>query len=460
MRTFFLQIFLAFWASTIAIFVVATALNPDGHRGSLENIFAFAQEDAARVSSIAVGAYRWHGCEGLAHMGDHYLLADSRGNMLCGATASSKLQHAIHYALTQHRFQTVHDDDMWVTATPLDDQRGSFVVIHRRPYLRRPYFPHLPAVALPVSLVVTFLFAFVLTRPVRALSRAFRQFSAGDLSVRLPVARRWWSGLGGSDVHTLMLDFNQMADRVGSLIQAQKTLVRDVSHELRSPLTRLRLALEMERDETHAPSPFLDRMEVETERVNELIGQMLTLSLMESTRELPSKERVDIGDLILSLLPNLEFEATARKCSLRLVQEVRGLSVTGSPELLRRAVENVVRNAIRFTATDTEVEVTVRLDESHDKKRGGARTFRWIAVDVADRGPGVPDGSLGLLFHAFYRTDTARRDTTGGFGVGLSIAERAIHLHGGIIFAQNRDEGGLMVSIRLPDRQNELVGSY
>jgi two-component system sensor histidine kinase CpxA len=451
MRTFFLQIFLAFWVSTIAIFAVATALNPDAHRGSLENIFAFAQEDAARVSAIAVGAYHWQGCEGLAHMGDHYLLADSHGNMLCGATASRKLQQAVHSALAKHQFQTVHDGDMWVTATPLDDQNGTFVVIHRRPYVRRPYFPHLPAVALPVSLLVTFLFAFVLTRPVRALSRAFRRFSAGDLSVRVPVERRWWSGLGGSDVHTLMLDFNQMADRVGSLIQAQKTLVRDVSHELRSPLTRLRLALEMERDETQEPSPFLDRMEVETERVNELIGQMLTLSLMESTRELPSKERVDIGDLILSLLPNLEFEAAARKCSVRLVQEVCDLSVTGSAELLRRAVENVVRNAIRFTETGTEVEVTVRTDESSEKKRNGARTPRMIAVDVADRGPGVPEESLDLLFRAFYRTDAARRDTTGGFGVGLSIAERAIHLLGGTIFARNRDIGGLIVSIRLPE---------
>jgi two-component system sensor histidine kinase CpxA len=252
-----------------------------------------------------------------------------------------------------------------------------------------------------------------------------------------------------------MLDFNQMADHVGLLLQAQKTLVRDVSHELRSPLTRLRLALEMERDETQAPSQFLNRMEVETERLNELIGQMLTLSLMESTRELPSKERVDIGELILSLLPNLEFEATARKCSVRLVQEVRGLSITGSAELLRRAVENVVRNAIRFTATGTEVEVIVRTEESSDRKRNGTRTPQLIAVDVADRGPGVPEESLSLLFRAFYRTDMARRDTTGGFGVGLSIAERAIHLHGGSIFAQNRDGGGLIVSIRLPEQRLE-----
>lgn len=457
MRTFFLQIFLAFWVSTIAIFAVATALNPDGHRGSLENIFAFAQEDAARVSAIAVGAYQWHGCEGLAHMGDHYLLANSHGNMLCGATASQRLQQAVHKALAQHQFQTVHDGNMWVTATPIDDQNRTFVVIHRRPYVRRPYLPHLPAEALPVSLLVTFLFAFVLTRPVRALSRAFRQFSAGDLSARVPVERRWWSGLGGSDVHTLMLDFNHMAGRVGSLIQAQKTLVRDVSHELRSPLTRLRLALEMERDETKTPSPFLDRMEVETERLNELIGQMLTLSLMESTGELSSKERVDIGGLILSLLPNLEFEAAARKCSVRLVQEARGLSVTGSAELLRRAVENVIRNAIRFTAPGTEVGVTVCTDEDSQKKRNGAGAQRVIAVDVADRGPGVPEESLNLLFSAFYRTDAARRDTTGGFGVGLSIAERAIHLHGGSIFARNRDGGGLIVSIRIPEQRAEAV---
>jgi two-component system sensor histidine kinase CpxA len=247
-----------------------------------------------------------------------------------------------------------------------------------------------------------------------------------------------------------MLDFNYMADRVSSLIQAQKTLVRDVSHELRSPLTRLRLALEMERDGTPLPSPFLDRMEMETERVNELIGQMLTLSLIESTRELPAPDRLDIGELIRSLLPTLEFEASARQCTISLDQPECDLFVSGSPELLRRAVENIVRNAIRFTLPETRVEVTVRPEHPAASRRGVQERVSHIEIDVADRGPGVPEESLGLLFRAFYRTDTARRDSTGGFGVGLSIAERAIHLHGGSVVARNRPGGGLVISLRLP----------
>jgi two-component system sensor histidine kinase CpxA len=458
MRTLFLQMFLAFWVSTIGIFVVATALNPDGGHGNLENIFAFAQEDAAHVNNLVVGAYLRHGCKGLDPLGDHYALADSSGNVLCGEQVSAKVSGMIRSALAQRNTKAVHDSGMWFTITPVNAESQPYVVLHRRPYEPRPYFPRLPAVALPVSLAVTFLFAFFLTRPVRRLSDAFRHFSSGDLSVRLPVEKRRWSGLGGSDVRSLMVDFNHMADRIDSLVQAQKLLVRDVSHELRSPLARLRLALEMAREESVTPLPSFDRMEIETERVNDLIGQMLTLSLMESKGEISRKEMVDVTELVESLLPDLKFEAAARHCSIFRSVSAQPLLVSGNAELLRRAIENIVRNAIRFTREGTAVEIAAHLVDAKDISEVQlSDSHRMIAIDVADHGPGVPEKSLDLLFCAFYRTDAARRDSTGGFGVGLSIAERAVHLHNGRVSAKNRPGGGLIVSIYLPEHLHETT---
>lgn len=447
MRTFFLQMFVAFWVSTIGIFLVATALNPDGQHGSLENIFAFSEQDAAQVNASVIAVYQHHGCDEAGRIAKQYLLTDGQGRALCGQAITGKSHALIQKAVGNNRMEGVHDGDQWVTATPVHDAQGLYVVVHQGKYVPRPWFPHLPAVALPVSLIVTFLFAFVLTLPVRALSRAFRRFSAGDLAVRLPVGRGGNTGWGGSDVRSLMQDFNYMADRVSGLIDAQKMLVRDVSHELRSPLARLRLALEMAREETTTPLPALDRMEIEAERVNDLIGQMLTLSMMESTRELSSTESVDLADLLAELMPAMEFEALKRERRTQMSVAPGTMVVLGNVELLRRMIENVVRNAIRHTAKGTSVAITVRRSSSEEK---GASHSQRVVIEVADHGTGVPEESLPKLFRAFYRTDRSRNDATGGYGIGLSIAERAAHLHHGTITAYNRPEGGLLVKMELP----------
>ncbi|WP_367182495.1 ATP-binding protein [Edaphobacter sp.] len=291
-----------------------------------------------------------------------------------------------------------------------------------------------------------------MTRPVRALSQAFRRFSGGDLSVRLPVSPNRWSEIGGTDVRTLMLDFNYMADRVNELVDAQKLLIRDVSHELRSPLARLRMALEIARDDKDEILPSLDRMEAEADRVNELIGQMLTLSLMESTGHLTRLEEFSIDDMMETLLPDMKFEAAARGCTILYQKPSEIPLINGNPELFRRGVENVVRNAIRHTAPNTAVEIEVSYDTSLrvTNKLHNTTHLGGVRIQIRDRGPGVPEPSLPNLFRAFYRTDAARQDSTGGFGVGLSIAERSVELHGGSIRAFNRKGGGLMVDILVP----------
>ena len=461
MKTFFLQLFLSFWLAALGILIGSTLLFPGSNPGPIENFRAAGQASSTRIVDDSLREFAEDGCPGLTKMEGSFIVLHTDGTPLCDEKLSAQEQQLIKRTLADmHGWGlNARAGESWIQMHPAKSSDGrQWMLFGRTKYVHGLGIPPLPRSALPASVIVTFVLALILTRPVRRLSAAFRAFAAGDLSVRLPVARNWWSSVGGADIRELMLDFNHMAERVNELIDAQKMLVRDISHELRSPLARLRLALEMTREETQEHLPSLDRMEAEAERVNELIGQMLTLSLMESTRQSALKETVSAEEIVRSLLPNMEFEAAGRGCSILFHSRGPIPQTSGNRELLRRALENVMRNAIRFTEVGTTVEVEVYAEQC-------AVLFGpAVHVIVSDRGPGVPEQNLGMIFRAFYRTDSARRDATGGFGVGLSIAERAVALHGGRISAQNRSGGGLSVEILLPVavKENavpELVGA-
>jgi two-component system sensor histidine kinase CpxA len=233
-----------------------------------------------------------------------------------------------------------------------------------------------------------------------------------------------------------------MAERLESLVGAQKLLLRDVSHELRSPLARLSVALELAREDADPElGKHLARMERETEKLNQLIGQLLALSSMEARDSLSTLETLSLNRLCEQILPDAEYEAQRRPCSVVLRQDAE-CSIQGDRELLCRAIENVVRNAIRYTAPNTEV--TVRVRESSQQPE------RWAMIEVTDEGPGIPDAELEHIFRPFYRLDVARSSSTGGFGVGLAITERAVRLHGGTLRAINRPEGGTCIEMKFP----------
>jgi two-component system sensor histidine kinase CpxA len=186
-------------------------------------------------------------------------------------------------------------------------------------------------------------------------------------------------------------------------------------------------------------STHLDRIERETERLNQLIGQLLTLSSMEAAESLDKPERFSLNDLLRQILPDAEYEAKQRGAGVLLHAKCE-CAVEGRRELLYRAVENVVRNAIRYTNADSQVEIQLEKDHAG----------RMALIEVSDRGPGIPESELHSIFRPFYRIDLARASQTGGFGVGLAIAERAIKLHNGRIRASNRSGGGATVQIALP----------
>ncbi len=233
-----------------------------------------------------------------------------------------------------------------------------------------------------------------------------------------------------------------MAQQLQTLIAAQRSLLHEVSHELRSPLARLQAAIGLARQSPQKVESSLDRIEQEAVRVDELVGQLLTLSRMEASVSDGSRERVeriDLVDVVASIAADAHFEAQSSGRAVvfqgqgELVADVRA-------ELLHRAVENVVRNAVKYTRPGTTVEVSAGANEAGD-------TF---VMRVADRGPGVAESELDAIFQPFYRS--ADQPPGPGFGLGLAITRRAVEAHGGTVRASNRDGGGLVIEISVPLR--------
>jgi len=282
--------------------------------------------------------------------------------------------------------------------------------------------------------LVCYLLAWYIAAPVVRLRQATQKLASGDLSARAGVP-----GKRRDEIAGLIRDFDVMADRIEGLLKSQSRLLNDISHELRSPLARLNVALGLARQRSGPDSAeMLERIELEAERLNEMIGRLLTLARLEDAGTVPEGTDVNLNEVVERVAADAEFEAQARECRVKCVLPVQEIKLRGEAALLHSAIENVVRNAVRYTRENTQVEVT--LEKSGDE----------AVVKVTDEGPGVAAESLGKLFQPFYRIDDARGRQTGGVGLGLSITDRAVRLHKGTVVARNRAEGGLLVEIRLP----------
>jgi two-component system sensor histidine kinase CpxA len=301
-------------------------------------------------------------------------------------------------------------------------------------------------IAVLVSGIVCYVLAGYLTSDVRRLRAATQQLAAGDLSARAEAPK----GRRRDEIAQLVRDFNAMAGRLQDLVTAQSRLLNDISHELRSPLARLSVALGLAWQRAGADAhSALDRIELEATRLNELIGRLLTLARLEGGEDAMRRTAIPLDQLVQDITLDADFEAQTRQCHVRCdVQDE--ITVFGSVSLLHSAIENVIRNATRHTREGTDVEVQVAQESRNGKPEA--------VVRVTDRGPGVPQEALEKLFRPFYRLDDARGRQTGGVGLGLAITERAVRLHGGTVRAANRPEGGLVVEIRLPlDRADSSV---
>jgi signal transduction histidine kinase len=303
-----------------------------------------------------------------------------------------------------------------------------------------PMGPH-PALRIFLFLVVSggvcYGLARYLTAPIIKIREATRRFAAGDLHIRIGKEM----GSRRDELADLGSDFDRMAERIQSLVTLQWQLLGDISHELRSPLTRLRVAVELlQQPRRFDPGLIAERIEKEIDRLNEMIGQVLTLTRLEIGRDGVRMSPVDLAQLVEEVAADGDFEARGHNRGVQLAENTP-CTVMGNEVLLRRAVENVLRNAIRYTAEHSVVEMRMLVSP------GSARDT--VEIRVRDHGPGVPAKEQENLFRPFYRVSHARERQSGGTGLGLAITERSVRLHRGTVNAQNAPDGGLVVTITL-----------
>lgn len=306
-------------------------------------------------------------------------------------------------------------------------------VPHRRRPSQPPPFAFLLLGGLLGSLAFSALLAWYLSRPIRNLSWALRQIEEGRLETRV----RPLMGRRRDEISDLGADFDRMAGQIEALVGAQKRLLHDVSHELRAPLARLQVAVGLARQQPAKLDQYLERIERESQRLDQLVGEVLTLARLESGMVQEMREEIDLGDLLAGVVEDACFEADAQRRRIGLANEAEGRDrLHGQAELLHCAIENVIRNALHHTPEGGTIEVALR--------EGGL----GLRLTVDDHGPGVPEAELAAIFKPFRRG--VHEQDGNGYGLGLAIARRAIEAHGGAIQAVNRPEGGLRVIIDLP----------
>ncbi|CNI68278.1 HAMP domain-containing protein [Yersinia mollaretii] len=278
------------------------------------------------------------------------------------------------------------------------------------------------------------LLAWNLTRPMRQLRAGFERVAQGDLSVRLlPVMRR-----RHDELTEVARDFDSMAERLEVLVSAREQLLHDVSHELRSPLARLQLAIGLARQNPSKVENSLQRIEHESERLDKMIGELLALSRAENHDLSDDDEYFDLHELVKVVVNDARYEAQVPGVDilLQVAPQPVEYTVKGNAELMRRAIDNIVRNALRFSAQGQQVKVTLSPVE------------KSYQIQVADQGPGVEESKLSCIFDPFVRVKSAMSGK--GYGLGLAITRKVILALGGQVEARNGEQGGLVITLRVP----------
>jgi signal transduction histidine kinase len=453
MGRLFLKIFLGFW---LAMFIGASMailmLVVSGSEPLVARWNAIAGAAMAYYAQTAAETYEREGSAGLISLLDRMqrendiraYLFDVDGHELSGRDAPERIKELARRASASGRNERAFAGKRTLVAqTAAGPFAGRYVLVGDMPRGRRGirsnllvWLIYLIAFLLAVSLIC-YLLARYLTAPIVKLRAGVRRLASGDVKVRVGpgIGRR------SDELADLAHDFDAMADRIEALIAAQQRLLGDISHELRSPLTRLNLSLAIaRRNAGEAASGEHDRIEAEAYRINILIDQLLMLTRLESGVEEVDDELIDLTQLVVETAADADFEAQNLNRAVRIVESEECLT-TGSRLVLRSAVENVVRNAVRYTAEGTAVEIAI--------SGGCASDDSTTVITVRDHGPGVPEEALDGLFRPFYRVTEARDRQSGGVGLGLAITERAVRLHGGAVKAANAPGGGLLVEIRL-----------
>ncbi len=279
--------------------------------------------------------------------------------------------------------------------------------------------------------IICYLLSLYLTKPLRKLQSAASAIAAGKLSTR--VAEK--IGSRNDAISELATEFDRMAEKIESVMNAQRSLLQNVSHELRSPLSRLQVSLDLARRNSNSKiDNELDRIELEAEKLNDLIGEILSFSRLQNL-EKPNIENIDLIALIKEIIHTVDYEFSQLALPIKLNTNIETYPLKADKKLLARAIENILRNAYRFNPTDKPIEISITQENHH------------ITITIRDHGPGVDDEELEQLFKPFFRGHKSQG--TEGYGLGLAISQQAIRLHKGTISASNTHNAGLEVLITL-----------
>ncbi|HEX3738962.1 MAG TPA: ATP-binding protein [Terriglobales bacterium] len=455
MKSLFLKIFLSFWVAQ-ALFVVVAILATVAMRPTRQ--ISAIEAEQPKFLSEAIIAYQAGGADRLReylhrlHENQHIRAALFRDH-------ESLIGHSIPPWFVEVENGQRHTTDTFLgrlnphfqmlrNSTTGPDGHQYTLVTELPPGQSALFGPNgIPGIGIVIAVLtsglVCYFLAQFLSSPVIRLRKATQRLASGDLSARVGSN----PSQIGDEISQLMRDFDLMAEQIEKLVNAQSRLLKDISHELRSPLARLSVALELARQRTGPEGQsVLDRISLESSRMNELIGSLTTIARLESGAGSLRKQPVQLEDLVQEVARDAAFEAQSRNIQVEC-EILDELPASGDPALLRSAIENVVRNATRYTRPDTAVAIRA------EKRKSG--NFDAAYIQVSDSGPGVSEDELEKIFEPFYRIDDARERSTGGVGLGLAITDQAIRLHGGSVRASNLPEGGLLVEMRIPLRSGQ-----
>lgn len=445
-HSIFWKIFLWFWLTMMAMLVTlflafAVTVDPSQFLSERQALIRELETAADKMALIT----RQTAHLPIPHFpGSGYYLFDQAGNILGSAMITEELITA--YNATRERtsatirFQSgvvvVGPQHVTLNNAPFELYltKEIPVLVHWRVRHAIASHWHLVILALGVSFLLSVLLAQYLVGPVRNLQRASRKLARGHLDARVDsnVTRR------RDELGELARDFDHMAEQVGSLMLTKERLLLDVSHELRSPLTRLQIALALARRKIPEALAEHDRIEREIGRLDQLIGQIIGFSRMQHRMANIPRQAVVLERMLSKLVDDGNFEARARGKAVVFKTRVREkIELIAVPEFLAGGIENIIRNGIRFTPEETAVEVT--LNREHNS----------AVIHIRDYGPGVPEDALTDLFEPFFRVDETRGKENNGTGLGMAIASTAVTQHSGTIVAQNAHPG-LLVTISLP----------
>ncbi|WP_419418492.1 two-component system sensor histidine kinase CpxA [Legionella sp. D16C41] len=450
MRSLYWKIFLSFWLATILIIITTAWVTSEiAQKSSIparEQVFMDSYANAA-VATFESGQHaalrKWLAQTGESKKMTLYLLC-STGEIIGNSPPPIQIKSVAADLVNEELDEGLLKFGNLIVSHEILSTSGKayrLAAVSEKPLSHFVIIPWAGltirlTIAIFISGLICYLLSVYLTQPLRSLGLAAKSIATGKLSTRVGQ----FKGHYRDEIAQLSSEFDRMAEQLEGLVNSKERLLQDISHELRSPLARLQIAIELGRKKA---SPIADiefcRMDMECLRLNNLISEILQFARLDRSAEELNITKVNILDLVNHIIEDANFECGEDSAKIELIA-TENYQLLIDERLIHRAIENIVRNAMRYSPNDKKVYIS--LSTNPEKTN--------LFIDIEDQGPGVPDEQLKTIFSPFYRVDTSREKKTGGYGLGLAIAEKAIHLHYGSITASNRNEGGLSVRITLP----------